>query len=329
MTGSCRFPTDGMRGRFAPSPTGYMHLGNAWTAFLCWLQVRQAGGTLVLRMEDIDEQRSRPVFAEALMTDLQWLGLDWDEGPDRGGPAGPYVQQDRYGRYQAALAVLEKKGLLYPCYCSRARLQAIGAPHAGEHTVYDGHCYGMDEAVRRTMTKTPSWRVHVPAETISFTDGLYGCQQAFLPSACGDFVVRRADGLYAYQLAVSADDGAMGITHVLRGRDLLSSAAQQIWLMHTLGYAAPQYTHVPMLVDEDGRRLSKRQHGLTIGQLREAGLQRSQILSYLAFQGGLLPYRRCLEPADLVRQCDLTRLGKDDIVIHRDLYAAVAAWDDI
>lgn len=154
-----------MRGRFAPSPTGYIHLGNVWSAFLAWLQVRQAGGTLVLRIEDIDEQRSKPLFTQALMEDLHWLGLDWDEGPDIGGPYGPYIQQERYDRYAAALDTLKTAGLLYPCYCSRARLQAVGAPHAGEHTVYDGHCYGLSEAQRKQMTKKPSWRVHVPERT--------------------------------------------------------------------------------------------------------------------------------------------------------------------
>ena len=169
-----------MRGRFAPSPTGYIHLGNVWSAFLAWLQVRQAGGTLVLRIEDIDEQRSKAVYTKALMEDLSWLGLAWDEGPDVGGPYGPYVQQERYDRYDEALDVLREKGLLYPCYCSRTRLQAIGAPHAGEHTVYDGHCYGLSEAERR-MTKKPSWRIHVPDETVYFTDSVYGRQEDYLP----------------------------------------------------------------------------------------------------------------------------------------------------
>lgn len=168
------------------------------------------------------------------MEDLSWLGLTWDEGPDVGGPYGPYIQQERYDRYDEALAVLREKGLLYPCYCSRTRLQAIGAPHAGEHTVYDGHCYGLSEDERRRMTKKPSWRIHVSKETVSFTDSVYGRQQDDLPSSCGDFVVRRADDMYAYQLAVSVDDGSMAITHVLRGEDLLSSTAQQIWLMKIL-----------------------------------------------------------------------------------------------
>lgn len=314
-----------MRGRFAPSPTGYMHLGNAWTAFLCWLQVRQAGGTLVLRMEDNDEQRSKPVFRSALLEDLYWLGLTWDEGPDIGGTYGPYRQQKRYALYDAALEQLRHYERLYPCYCSRARLQAIGAPHAGEHAVYDGHCYGLTPEERQHMTKKPSWRIHVPAETISFTDGVYGPQQAYLPKTCGDFVVRRADDMYAYQLAVSVDDGSMGITHVLRGRDLLSSTAQQIWLISLLGYTPPVYTHVPMLVDTNGFRLSKRQHGLTIRQLRDEGAAREAILSYLAYQGGLIEEKGVYSLAELVRRCDLSKLGRDDIVIHNNSIEAMQA----
>lgn len=314
-----------MRGRFAPSPTGYLHLGNIWTAFLCWLQVRQNGGTLVLRIEDVDEQRSKKEFAAALMADLQWLGLTWDEGPDKGGPCGPYVQQERYGLYERALETLRRRGLLYPCYCSRARLQAVGAPHAGERAVYDGHCYGLSEAERKKMDKTPSWRLHVARETVTFCDGLYGPYSEYLPHTCGDFVVRRADGLYAYQLAVSVDDGAMGITHVLRGRDLLSSTAQQIWLIRLLGCEAPQYTHVPMLVDESGFRLSKRQHGITARQLRREGLEPESILSYLAYKGGLIkePARRSL--AELTRLCRFSALPRQDIVIDSDVGAAIAA----
>lgn len=314
-----------MRGRFAPSPTGCMHLGNAWTAFLCWLQVRQAGGTLVLRMEDVDEQRSKREFADALIRDLHWLGLTWDEGPDAGGAAGPYTQQERYALYDHALSVLQRGGLLYPCYCSRARLQAIGAPHAGERSLYDGHCYGMTAAERAEMKKDPSWRVHVPPVDVSFCDGVYGCQNAYLPKACGDFVVRRADGLYAYQLAVSVDDGMMGITHVLRGRDLLSSAAQQIWLIEYLGYSAPEYTHVPMLIDGEGRRLSKRQHGITIESLRSGGADRDSILSYLAYKGGLVSEAAHYSLDELVQRCDLAALGQDDIVIDDDLMQAIGA----
>lgn len=304
-----------MRGRFAPSPTGYIHLGNVWTAFLAWLQVRQQKGTLILRIEDIDEQRSKPEYTQALLEDLAWLGLDWDEGPGKGGPYGPYIQQERYSLYEKALQELQAKHLLYPCYCSRARLQAIGAPHEGEHRLYDGHCYGMPEEQRRQMDRKPSWRVHVPHVSVSFTDGSYGPFSDYLPRACGDFVVRRADGLYAYQLAVAVDDGSMGITHVLRGRDLLSSTAQQIWLMEVLGYTPPSYTHVPMLIDASGNRLSKRQQGITVRSLRDRGVQADAILSALALAGGLVSERRLYHKGELLRLCNFQTMTTHDIVL--------------
>lgn len=304
-----------MRGRFAPSPTGYIHLGNVWTAFLAWLQVRQQKGTLILRIEDIDEQRSKPEYTQALLEDLAWLGLDWDEGPGKGGPYGPYIQQERYSLYEKALQELQAKHLLYPCYCSRARLQAIGAPHEGEHRLYDGHCYGMPEEQRRQMDRKPSWRVHVPHVSVSFTDGSYGPFSDYLPRVCGDFVVRRADGLYAYQLAVAVDDGSMGITHVLRGRDLLSSTAQQIWLMEVLGYTPPSYTHVPMLIDASGNRLSKRQQGITVRSLRDRGVQADAILSALALAGGLVSERRLYHKGELLRLCNFQTMMTHDIVL--------------
>lgn len=304
-----------MRGRFAPSPTGYIHLGNVWTAFLAWLQVRQQKGTLILRIEDIDEQRSKPEYTQALLEDLAWLGLDWDEGPGKGGTYGPYIQQERYSLYEKALQELQAKHLLYPCYCSRARLQAIGAPHEGEHRLYDGHCYGMPEEQRRQMDRKPSWRVHVPHVSVSFTDGSYGPFSDYLPRVCGDFVVRRADGLYAYQLAVAVDDGSMGITHVLRGRDLLSSTAQQIWLMEVLGYTPPSYTHVPMLIDASGNRLSKRQQGITVRSLRDRGVQADAILSALALAGGLVSERRLYHKGELLRLCNFQTMTTHDIVL--------------
>lgn len=304
-----------MRGRFAPSPTGYIHLGNVWTAFLAWLQVRQQKGTLILRIEDIDEQRSKPEYTQALLEDLAWLGLDWDEGPGKGGPYGPYIQQERYSLYEKALQELQAKHLLYPCYCSRARLQAIGAPHEGEHRLYDGHCYGMPEEQRRQMDRKPSWRVHVPHVSVSFTDGSYGPFSDYLPRVCGDFVVRRADGLYAYQLAVAVDDGSMGITHVLRGRDLLSSTAQQVWLMEVLGYTPPSYTHVPMLIDASGNRLSKRQQGITVRSLRDRGVQADAILSALALAGGLVSERRLYHKGELLRLCNFQTMTTHDIVL--------------
>lgn len=318
-----------MRGRFAPSPTGYIHLGNVWSAFVSWLQVRQQGGTLVLRMEDIDEQRSKPVYAKALMEDLAWLGLDWDEGPDKPGEYGPYTQQERYDIYETALAYLREKGLLYPCYCSRARLQAIGAPHRGEHVIYDGHCYGLSEEERLKETKKPSWRVHVPHACISFTDDVMGSRKGWLTDVCGDFVVRRADGLYAYQLAVSVDDWRMGITHVVRGCDLLSSTEQQIWLIHLFGGTSPHYCHVPMVVDEMGNRLSKRQEGITIRKLRESGATADGILSYLAYAGGLLTDFAYLNREELIASCDLKKLTDAAIIVRNSDLDSLRKGQDI
>ena len=306
-----------MRGRFAPSPTGYMHLGNVWTAFLAWLLVRQMGGRLVLRIEDIDEARSHAEYKRAICRDLRWLGLTWDEGPEVGGAYAPYTQQERYAHYQDAVERLAGKGLLYPCFCTRARLMGVGAPHAGETAVYDGHCYRMHEKERAAASavRTPSWRVHVPAEKIAFADMVCGTQEVDLARAVGDFRVCRADELYAYPLAVSVDDMEMGITHVVRGRDLLAQTPAQIWLIQTLGGTPPAYAHIPMLVDADGNRLSKRQKGLTVRELRAAGKKPEAILSALAVAGGLIPERGGRSLEELVRSCDWYGLRPTDISI--------------
>ncbi len=309
--------TGSLRGRYAPSPTGYLHLGNVLAAFLAWLEVRQAGGTLVLRIEDIDRERSREAYVRALCEDLAWLGLHWDEGEGKGGAYGPYTQSARYERYEAALARLAALGLLYPCFCTRARLQGVGAPHPGEAHVYDGRCYHLtpEERAAEAARRSPSLRVHVPDVEISFLDATYGRQNAGLQREVGDFRVRRADGLYAYALAVVVDDVEMGITSVVRGRDLLGETAGQIWLMQVLGGTPPRYRHVPMLVDREGRRLSKRQKGLTVRELRERGVRPEELLSALAWASGVLPERKVLPLAELVRVCDLSKLRQEDIIV--------------
>ena len=297
-----------LRCRFAPSPTGYMHLGNVWTAFLAWLEARQLGARLILRMEDIDEERSQDVFADAIREDLSWLGLLWD-AEER--------QQTRYARYEAALAEVSKRGLLYPCFCTRARLTGVGAPHAGEAQRYDGRCRRMSEAEREAAMKEriPSWRVHVPPRIVSFTDATYGEQAEEVSRTVGDFRVRRADGLFAYPLAVAVDDMEMGVTHVLRGRDLLPQTGAQIYLIETLGGIAPAYRHVPMIIDREGRRLSKRQKGLTVRELRAAGKRAEEILSDLAFAGGLVEERGVYTLSELVLHADFAKLRKEDIAI--------------
>ena len=305
------------RGRFAPSPTGFLHLGNVFIALLAWLEMRQKGGAFVLRIEDIDEERSHEEYACALMEDLKWLGLDWDEGPDIGGTYAPYTQQARYAHYETALAVLRAQGLLYPCFCSRARLMGVGAPHEGEVRVYDGHCFRMteEERIAAEHLRRPSFRVHVPAKDIVFIDATYGVQRMNLAQSVGDFRVRRSDGLYAYPLATPVDDGAMQISDVLRGRDLLGETPAQIWLLETLGYAAPRYRHVPMLVDANGKRLSKRQKGLTVRELRAAGKKPAAILGELSHACGIIEQQEKLSARELVAAADFSKLRREDIAI--------------
>ncbi|MGL5513099.1 MAG: tRNA glutamyl-Q(34) synthetase GluQRS, partial [Sporomusa sp.] len=248
-----------VRGRFAPSPTGEIHLGNVWTALLAWLQVRSAGGCMVLRMEDLDPERSRQEYAVRLMADMTWLGLDWDEGPDIGGQYAPYNQAQRRDLYQQALVCLEKAGLVYPCYCTRAEL-AASAPHTGENErVYLGTCRLKAAVDDCKACRRPALRLAVPAGEYSFTDMHAGFVCQDVSRDVGDFVIRRSDGVHAYQLAVVVDDAAMGITHVVRGHDLLNSTPRQLLLYRLLGLQAPVFTHVPLLVDSAGCRLSKRQ----------------------------------------------------------------------
>ena len=249
-------------GRFAPSPSGRMHLGNAFSALLAWLSVRSANGKMVLRIEDLDPDRCRPEYAAQLREDLLWLGLDWDEEQT--------PQSRQSAAYAAAFEHLRSQGLVYPCYCSRAQLHAASAPHASDgQAVYAGTCRQLTGAQRAQQTKPPAWRLIVPDEDISFTDGVQGVYSENLARDCGDFILRRADGVYAYQLAVVHDDAEAGVTQVVRGRDLLGSVPRQMSLQRLLGYPTPEYYHVPLLTAPDGRRLSKRERDLDLGALRE------------------------------------------------------------
>ncbi|HWR44729.1 tRNA glutamyl-Q(34) synthetase GluQRS [Sporomusa sp.] len=304
-----------MRGRFAPSPTGEIHLGNVWTALLAWLQVRSAGGIMVLRMEDLDPERSRQSYADRLMADMQWLGLDWDEGPDIGGPYAPYCQGQRRELYQAALERLEAAGMVYPCYCTRAEL-AASAPHAGEtERVYPGVCRQrkLDNAFK--AARRPALRLAVPPGQYSFTDVQAGFVSQDLSQEVGDFVIRRSDGVHAYQLAVVVDDAAMDITHVLRGYDLLSSTPRQLLLYRLLGQRAPVFTHVPLLIAPDGHRLSKRQQALSIAALRAQGVTAEAIIGYLAFKANLIDVPQPVRAAELIPSFDMTKLQADSVII--------------
>ena len=292
-----------MKGRFAPSPTGYIHLGNVWIALLSYISTRQQKGKYVVRMEDIDLQRSKRELGEALLDDLEWLGFEWDEGPRVGGPEVSYWQSERQTYYADILEHLALEKLIYPCFCNRARLQSIAsAPHAGEvvHR-YDGKCRHLSKNAVDELSsiKEPSLRLAIDSCNLEFYDRWQGTQHIHLEGELDDYVLRRGDGMYAYNLAVVLDDIAMGITEVIRGDDLLDTTGQQLYLYNILqqcyphkNIEVPKYGHAPLLVDADGNRLSKRQKSITIRELREQQWSASRILWELAVAGGLIDENR-------------------------------------
>lgn len=309
-----------LRGRFAPSPSGEMHLGNIWTALLAWLAVRSAGGIMVLRMEDLDPDRSRPQYARQIMADLHWLGLDWDEGPDIGGPYAPYTQDERRDCYEAAVRQLTEQGAVYPCYCSRADLHAAAqAPHAGETELrYAGTCRqlsGRDIQKREQRGRQPSLRVRVPDRVIAYHDVLQGEVQQNVEAACGDFLIRRADGVHAYQLAVVVDDALMAVTQVVRGADLMSSTPRQLLLYEMLGHNPPDFAHVPLLYGQDGHRLSKRQQSLSLAAMKQQGISPEAIIGFLAWKAGLLPRQEAVRARDLIAGFSFAALSRDAVII--------------
>ena len=305
-----------LRGRFAPSPSGRMHLGNLFSALLAWLSARAAGGTVVLRMEDLDPDRCRPEYAARLADDLRWLGLDWDEGYEKGGPHGPYLQSARTERYAAAFRALEARGLVYPCFCTRAERLAASAPHRGEPGETGCKCKHLTERERaeRALTRRPAWRLAVPDREFSFADGLQGPFRENLARDCGDFILRRSDGVYAYQLAVVADDGDMEVSQVVRGRDLLDSTPRQLYLYELLGLTPPEFCHVPLLLAPDGRRLSKRERDLDMGALRER-FTPAELTGLLAFWAGQLDRPEPISPAELARVFRWSGVPREDITV--------------
>lgn len=305
----------GPRGRYAPSPTGPLHLGNVRTALLAWLQVRLAGGTLLMRIEDLDEPRAVEGSAAQLMDELGWLGLDWDEGPRQGGPVGPYTQSERGAIYEQALARLERQGLVFACYCSRKDIrEATSAPHEG-YTVYPGTCRGLDEGGRARVAEEkgwgPAWRMIAPSRRVALEDRIAGPFAQQLDEEVGDFVIMRRDGLFAYQLAVVVDDALMGVTDVVRGEDLLSSTPRQIAIFEALGWPVPRFWHVPMMTDARGERLSKRDGSRSVAALREEeGLGPADIIGRLAASAGLLERPEPITPAALLERLDEQRLRR-------------------
>ncbi len=307
-----------VRGRYAPSPTGDLHLGNVRTALLAWLFARKAGGAFVLRMEDLDRPRVRPGAAARMLEDLRWLGLDWDEGPDCGGPFGPYLQSERQAIYHAYLARLRAADLVYPCYCSRAEVaRAASAPQGpgDEGPRYPGTCRSLSASERRAREaagRRPCLRFCAPDRLITFTDLVAGPVAQNVAQVVGDFILLRSDGIPAYQFAVVVDDGLMQITQVVRGADLLSSTARQIALFEALGFALPVFGHVPLVVDDGGARLAKREQAAGVGALRVAGFSPERVLGALAASCGLCPPGEASSARELLAVFEPARLAGVD-----------------
>jgi len=279
------------RGRLAPSPTGLLHLGHARTFWTAYERASAADGTLILRDEDLDPQRARADYAAAMLEDLRWLGIEWQEGPGLdgvpgGGPFGPYRQSERYALYRAAWEELRAGGWIYACTCSRRELAAVSAPHeeggadeADDEPIYPGRCRPAAGAVAQANEPAGvNWRFRIPdGEAIEFEDSGVGARSYIAGRDFGDFVVWRRDDVPAYQLACVVDDAAMGITEVVRGADLLKSTARQILLYRALGLTPPHWHHCPLVRDAGGQRLAKRADALSLRALRERGLTPAEV----------------------------------------------------
>jgi glutamyl-tRNA synthetase len=272
-----------------------LHLGGAWTALASWVLARLANGTHVLRVEDLDAPRVVAGAEARIEEDLRWLGLDWDEGPIR--------QSSRGTRYEEAVGKLAERCLVYPCDCSRAEIARVAsAPHLGEEVLYPGSCRELDPA--RVMRRAPALRVRVPDETIVYDDSAVGTVRQNLAREVGDFVLRRGDGVFAYQIGVIVDDLEMGITDVVRGADLVASTPRQIWLARALGAQEPRYAHLPLVVAPDGSRLEKRTPGASVRELRERGVSAERVVGELAFGLGFTPTAAPTTPRAIVAHLD-------------------------
>lgn len=331
-------PTSGARGRFAPSPTGLLHVGSARTALAAWLSVRQQGGTFVWRIEDLDPPRVVAGMIEAALEDMAWLGMDWDEGPDahessrQRGPHAPYHQSARAALYDQALARLAAGGHLFPCSLSRSDLLTLAsAPHG------DGGLPPYPAALRPTLLAAnwyaeyragamPDCALRFPAHDrpVQFHDRILGPQTERVDQTCGDFVLKRRDGIFAYQLAVVVDDLEMGITEVVRGQDLLDSTGRQIQLIQALDGRPPDYAHLPLVVNAAGEKLSKRDAGMTLRELRQRGAEPEAVVGYLGGSLGIPGVPRLASPGDLVEAFHWDRIPRDPWTVPDDLPARLA-----
>lgn len=291
-------------GRFAPSPTGRMHAGNIFCALTAWLVAKSQDGRIVLRIEDLDQERSKPHFADEVQRDFEMLGLTWDEGP--------FFQHNRGEAYRTAQEALDAQGLLYPCWCTRADLHAASAPHRGEKPIYAGTCRHLSEHERADRAKgnrAPATRLIVPNRTFALHDLIQGDYQQDLATECGDFLVRRADGVFAYQLAVVVDDAAQGVNSIVRGMDLLCSTPQQMYLQELLGLPGATYAHVPLVVGEVDRRLSKRDHDAALDELLTRFKTPAGVIGHIAGITGLAPTTDPITPEELLRDFDVAKLA--------------------
>ncbi len=303
-------------GRLAPTPSGYLHLGNARSFLLAWLWTRSAGGRVVMRIEDIDMPRCSRELRDQALEDIAWLGLDWDEGPHAGDAIGPYDQSTRFEFYRHALDQLIHAGKAYPCVCSRKDIEeATRAPHGDEGAIYPGTCRGRFATFAQAAEfakSPPAWRFAFEDAPISFHDEIQG-PITIKPRELGDFVLWRKDGLPSYQLAVTCDDAAMGMTQVLRGRDLIQSTARQLALYKALELQAPkQWSHVPLMFAQDKRRLAKRDGDLSLKALRERGVTPEKVIGLCAHSAGLLPRKEEISARELVAAFDLRRVTRTD-----------------
>ena len=309
-------------GRFAPTPSGFLHLGNVFCSLLAWLYAKRSGGKIILRIEDLDPQRCTRQNADRLASDLEWLGLTWDEGAYASSASERYFQSKRSDIYEHYFTQLEQRELVYPCFCSRAELHAAEAPHLSDGRVlYAGTCRHLTAAEReaKAQRRAPAYRLRIEDKSISFMDGHYGKQSYNLAEESGDFIVRRSDGVFAYQLAVTIDDALMGITQVVRGCDLLSSTPMQLYIYQLLGFTPPAFCHIPLLVDASGRRLSKRDGDLEIAALRKAYGSPEPIIGLLAYLAGQITRPEPLRVSDLLPLFKPENIPTKNIIVPSEL----------
>jgi glutamyl-tRNA synthetase len=308
-------------GRLAPSPTGAQHIGNARTYLIAWLCARAQGGRVVLRIEDIDSPRIKPGAAEAALEDLHWLGLDWDEGP--------LVQSERIDLYEKALSKLQGYELVYPCTCSRTDVEhAASAPHAEhEQPLYQSACAYRRAADAGALTQPYSWRFRTGTSVCAFSDGFRGLMRIDLASIGGDFVVWKSAGTPAYQLAVVVDDAAQNVTAVVRGDDLISSTPRQLLLYDALGLQPPRFTHVPLVVGPDGRRLAKRHGDTRLATLRAAGVKPQALLGLLAWSCGWLSAIEPITLAELLGRFDIASIPHEPFVLEPAMLRSIGFND--